>query len=486
MKPILSLGLLLLLTLPGVGCSRSQDSEGNPLGPTITDSTIAGQYALADVGCQDSEADLTLDNTSTWQFDGTKSHEAGGFTAKSSNDTGLSGDAISSSYFGLHVRQTCTKSDGGLDCKAGKLISAPKVLKVCQSNQHFSQTSYEGIGLTSLAHIEAAAKFYRTLEGSLSTLVRANLFVIPIVEKVVTNSANGRTGSFFESDNLAYLAEYVGAPAFLIFPKGATSSELGIWKNLNLWEAPWTLAHEFGHHVLRTHTRVTSFSGLTAGRPQIASTASEGLIQLPDRQRGRDDMELQVERTAGGERVVDRDLIWDGMNEGFSDLFAFYSRGAQPGQSSGIDCFAHNRDVEEAAFADARPKKLDQGMLAAFMSTSKVSASRDCNVPNFQDIHILGAVIAHGVNELFADVAKRSPNGDGAAIKGVLLLKWASRLETVAKRSSFAVNDLLLPALEVAAEGGLKLSAAQCGTVRTIFPVFADRWLGAGGNLTCL
>lgn len=486
MKRHLAAGLVLAV-LGSSGCIRFKhsDDDEKPLGPEITDSSVAGQYALADSQCQSSEDDMALD-VSAWQFDGSKTSSQTGFQAKSSATYGLSGEIISSSYYGLHWRQTCAKSGSSVKCDKGTLVSEPRPLKICKSGQNFPQTSYEGIGITSLEHIEAAAKFYRTLEGSDKDMERANLFVIPLVEKVLKSSSGGNAASEFQSDNLAYVANYAGAPGFLIFPKGAASVELGIWKNLNLWEAPWTLAHEFGHHVLRTHTDVENFddlSSLTNEKRALQIRQREGLIQLPEINRRSTEKEAIIEKDSAGGRVVDRNLIWDGMNEGFADLFSFYARGSQPGQSKGIDCFAHNRDIDEDLFADSQPKALTDDVMEQFLSLSKGPSSRDCSKPNFQDIHIIGAIIARGVDQLFA--AKVGSAADASAAKGALLLQWAGRLKKVATQSSFTLADLVVPALAVAAEGESKLTKAQCEIVKKSFPFYADRWVGEGGKFTC-
>ena len=469
--------LASVLAFGASGCwSKSSDGDDKNLGPEINDTVIAGQYKLADTSCQDSGGDLALGNEPVWEFKGVTSSTGPVELSQSrSGVTGLTAPGIQATYFGLHVRQQCTVTDAGKDCKGGELISKPKFLKVCKAGQSYPQNSIEAAGLSSLAHITAAYSYYKTLTGADAEMAQANIFVIPLIEKVLTNPKTFRSVSVFESDNLAYLHDYIGAPAFLIFPKGATSQKLGIWKNLNLWEAPWTLAHEFGHHVVKTHTNISGFSSLR----QRPFDGVGGLIKLPS-----ENSDVQVERTAGGDRIVGRDLIWDGMNEGFADLFAFYVRGAQPGQSTGIDCFAKNRDIDSPIFANGAAKALAASNMTTFLATSKIDTNNsDCLYPDMQDIHIIGAIMAHGVNDILAH--RTGDTGNAAAVKAraELLLRWAARLAGIAKQSSFKLQELILPALEMASDNG-SLNVSQCATLRRVFPAFEGEWL-SGGTIRC-
>ena len=469
-----------VLALSASGCwSKDSDGDDKNLGPEINDTVVTGQYKLADTSCQDSGGDLALGNEPVWQFKGATSSTGSVQMSESrSGVNGLTAPGIQATYFGLHVRQQCTVTDAGKDCKGGELISKPKFLKVCKAGQSYPQNSIEAAGISSLAHITAAYGYYKNLAGADGDMAQANIFVIPLIEKVLTNPKSGRSLSVFESDNLAYLHDYIGAPAFLIFPKGATSQKLGVWKNLNLWEAPWTLAHEFGHHVLKTHTNVSGFSSLRQ-RSFDGFSGLDGLIKLPS-----ENNDVQVERTAAGDRIVGRDLIWDGMNEGFADLFAFYVRGAQPGQSSGIDCFAKNRDIESPVFVNGAAKSLTASNMTTFVSTSKIDTNNsDCSYPDMQDIHIIGAIMAHGVNDILS--RRTGDTGNAAAVKAraELVLRWTSRLAGIAKQSSFKLQELILPALEMASDNG-NLNTAQCATLRRVFPAFEGEWL-SGGTIRC-
>jgi len=101
-------------------------------------------------------------------------------------------------------------------------------------------------------------------------------------------------------------------------------------------------------------------------------------------------------------------------------------------------------------------------------------------------VHMLGAIVAHGVDQVFSAMVGATNGRDAAMKKAALLLAWADRLGTTVPRvgqSNLTFDVLVKDALTTAAGGGTRLNAAACAAVRQSFPVYADQWLA--GAFTC-
>jgi hypothetical protein len=174
---------------------------------------------------------------------------------------------------------------------------------------------------------------------------------------------------------------------------------------------------------------------------------------------------------------------WDSINEGFADLFAHYRGGSQVSELANLDCFASDRDVEQSKFATGESKALSAEVLSEYLSSSFASGTT-CLVASFQDIHTIGAVVAHGVDALFSTVTG-STGAKASAAKGALLLQWAESLGKLAAAreasqsvSSIKLEDLVEPVLLLVAPKKI-FSAAQCDVIKTVFPVYAAKWFEA-------
>jgi hypothetical protein len=360
--------------------------------------------------------------------------------------------------FGYSQTETCSRSsDCSLACDAAaKVESEPVELKICDPARTYPRTSVEGVALSSLASIETAHDFYAKLDGRTPALRRANLMILPTIEKLYPGTdASGRTVTLREltADNLAYAPEFAKAPLFLMFPKSRQAERAGLWRDLNLWEVPWGVAHEYGHHVFRTHTGIEGEQTHLWSRPSPRGAAS--------------DLPPASTQSSGAGRGQD---VWNAVNEGFADLYAHYVFGSKPEQLRGVDCFDVNRDPASERFV-VGTKRLTTDVLDTFMG-ARAAAPRSCDEPDFHDGHFLGAIVAHGVDALFSVDA--AGTGDGvAAEKGDLLLAWAERLGTTARAKGMAQMTFALmvrDAFVVAAGRDGRLGAEQCAVADEVFP----------------
>jgi hypothetical protein len=430
--------------------------------PFNSDAAFADRYFVADEACQSQGGAAAIGKPPVFLWDGSSVKQAAFPHDQLSSAGSLTGPGIAKTTYNLRQRTSCWQDDDGVDCSGGsRPVTPPQSLKVCTAGRFFERTSVEGIGLSSLASLSLARRYYETIEGRDAGIRAAHLVVLPTIETVVSTRGGAvqREKREVVTDNLAYASSFGGEPAFVVFPKGKKAEERGLWKNLNLWELGWGLAHEYGHHVFRTHARLDD-GGLLRLSPIHSFDFSD------------DRTPVQVERNAA---QASPSNVLGAVNEGFADLFAFYVYGGKAGALDGVDCFAKSRDVASGQFANGDAKQLSADVLAQFNKEVAV-APAPCTTPAYDDIHIIGAIIAHGVDRLFA-------GGPAEGRKAALLLRWSAAIGGLIRdgvSNASSLEPLIAEAVKLAATGGTQLTAAQCEAIREVFPVYAPGWLDAG------
>ncbi len=460
----LSFAALTLSALTGCESGGVKEKSHKDIQQITTDEAFADEYFIDDLRCQDEAGASSVGSTSVHLFEGGEGKDVPFDFQGVSSVTSLGGPGFSGTYYNFEQVATCTVPGDLASCADAKVTSQPKPLKVCKQNGPYPRVSVEGIALTSLANLSKAYTYYQTIPNRSKALLNSNLLILPRVEHEFSDRTT------ISTDNMAYAPSFGGAPIFLIYPKGKSSVIAGRWTNVNLWEVPWGLAHEFGHHVFRTHTQIAGIGdaqGLDEAIP----------LQTFDLPGGRGGLDLAARTVGAGD-------YWNSVNEGYADLYSFYVYGAAPGLTKNLDCFEHNRDITDAVFATGEPKLLTAEMLATFTSP-QTQQTASCKDPNFQDIHTIGAVVAYGINQLFSAKVGGDAGADFALAKVQLLITWAEKIgnETRAVGSANVTLDLLLQEALKTVAVGTTLTAAECAVVRTSFPLYADAWLT--GPFTC-
>jgi hypothetical protein len=444
--------VLVLVSLSACGRKASDDDRDPKVQQVTFDEAFAENYFVDDVDCMGGEGGkVTRAPVHMWQGDGTRPINY--VFADTSAKASLAGPSISETYYNFHQRAACDVVDGQVVCPDKvTLVKEPLPLKLCRPEGPYARASVEGVGLASYANLATAYDFYQSLPGRSTALLKSRLLVLPTVEK--RYELKGEKKRQISTDNLAYTPDFAGQPAFIVYPKGRRTKEDGLWKDLNLWELPWAMAHEYGHHIFRTHTRVTRLGS--------ENPTSLGDV-LPIH--SFDDAAASNLRSVGGTEY------WGATNEAFADLFSYYTHGGEPGLVDGVDCFDESRATESSSFFNGEAKRLDEEILGIFTSSSTV-ARGTCKNPNFQDIHAIGAIIAYGVNRLFDTAVNETHGAVAARTKAELLLQWAERLGALARTTSPANLNfalILKEAMTVTANAGVA-TAEQCAVMRDVFP----------------
>jgi hypothetical protein len=396
-----------------------------------------------------------------------------------------------------------------------------KPLRICRERALFPRTSHETVALMGLFTLNSSYEFHNSLPSRRSSIPSTELVVLPRVERsfAVNNASGGKeTRISLVTDNLAYAPAYRNGPAFLIYPKSQKAAEAGLWKDLFLWEVPWALGHEFGHHILRTYAFGNNTNLALSGGSGIASSPVPPIFdwsrvgfRAPAFGSFLSNLYGDPASAGGGFRIVIGNpfqsagrqvgpaLYWGAINEAFADLYSRYVRNSANGQLRGVDCFAGSRDVESPVFGDGQRKVYDERVKSIFLANEEMDGGASCAAPDYQGIHTIGAIVAHGVEAAFestvADIAARTPFASEAqksVLKGDMLLRWAGRMGTQIRNSnSVTLGTFVRDAFAVMAESrasvgypAAQLGAGQCQVIQAILPALNAEISGIG-SLRC-
>ena len=460
-------------------------------------------YLIADPRCQGESGAVDLESGTIWTWLAGRgpAPDKASFTGFRTAES-LTSPATERSLHGLEYTQSCTQGASGRTCSADVQVnSVPRDFRICQQTSDFARTSVEAVTLTSKHTVNAAWAWYRGLTGHRPEVARPNLLILPRAE-TRTRSADGRLETQeVMTDNLAYTPDYLERPTLIVFPKGKSLAKLGIWTGINLWEIPYGMAHELGHHIMQTHVgRPSGGTSLASGdaapgsgvvlsdvRRTLHDIVPPPIVVFDHRtKQPAEDSSLKPELLRRSVGVTEN---YSAINEAFSDLFAWYSLGSPPRMLAGVDCFSETREADSPTFFGGRPKVLDAPTLAIWQSTVvRPPAAEPCKGPNLQGVHDFGAIVAHGLARLFQERV-----GGDSAERGRLLLLWAANMKTFidsANPADVTVSALASEGIAAASRDGV-LSGAQCAIVREVFPVIAAQVLpqtsgdGAARRFSC-
>ena len=191
--------------------------------------------------------------------------------------------------------------------------------------------------------------------------------------------------------NKSYLinnAMYFGSKDTLIFlPQGSHKNTRLPFGGVPLWKSPAVVMHEYAHHVFRhlvvkNNKSIRGFgdTGLCMDNRELTSTT-----------------QATTARTIRDERTKEDAL--EAVNEGFADLFAYYSAGEKTFFKE-MGCMEKTRDIQSELFLSQEKKSFSKSALTEFLDINK-NASRGCDISvDHQDPHMVGAIMAHGFYKL--------------------------------------------------------------------------------------
>jgi hypothetical protein len=289
-------------------------------------------------------------------------------------------------------------------------------LKICDSFLAPPRKSLEQQALAALVTVEHAYRMVKIQLPPGKTLSRLTILASPRFESQWSPWQENGTPSNLEmlfADNLAYFAPTTSTPPFLALLPTSNSSE----SNLILWESPFVVAHEYGHHV-------------------------ESVLGV-------------------NHYAAQRSLTRQAVSEGFADLIGFAAHGGfETDPLAGIPCIAADRSPMSANFIGGAAKEVTVTLLSQMGSanpkTIATSFFANCQGVLPYSPHGLGAVFAYWVRDLAKHTPNfaKDPNGNMIA----LAILW---LQLTEARLGAGTHDAL-PAKEIlAVADGLEAMVRQ-------------------------
>jgi hypothetical protein len=431
--------LIASLTSSLVSCG------GDVVGPTkkpkvldreFTATTPANHYFVSDRDCQSTTNSIKLDTAETFTLTGDPSPAETTHTLTGTrSELSLRSRSVNETTYGRVYSRTCDgRTSEGSSCMNEKgervgyttssfdlCVGTCKYLRVCDSKQRFNRESYESIALTSIAFIDQAQKF---AFDSLSLDLTVSLELMPTYlsryEKVPDENEKTKfkNVTFYETNNLYYAA---GKISVLAESEADGQSLLKGEARAHLWESPFVLAHEFGHHV-HASLELSNDAAPKSNIFTILPSSSEPHTHTD-------------ELTLAGTESQLVGLIWSGVSEGFADLFGFYAVGYDSSSLGSIAQLVRERDPLSSTYYDESTSKVfDEAFIGIYKQTSSASARF---VPGG---HKIGAAFAHSINfvldALHPMTDVHSPEAKAAILK--LRSKAAARWVTSTTESALA------------------------------------------------
>lgn len=387
-----------------------------------------------DPACLDGKSSATLSQVTIYEWDGTQAHEKQvAMSSKNDSDYGFQTKNIFFSMLGYEKNQTCTYDADGLNCEDDKTQPKNdlKALRICHENGSYNRDSIEAMTVTAQYFTELSYDFYNSITGNKSGIVKSAILTQPRLKMHITRTSDKKVFDRYEVDNAGFTAMTIDSLGkiglFMIHPTSVKSFDKG---GVNLWEVPFVMHHEFGHHVFRHYLGSTADSiGL-----RLSDTGSiDGILPRP-KTRSKNDLNLTDSTKLAQDAA-------DGINETFADLFAYFTDNGVKDQLKGVECLDTSRDPSSPLYTDGKKKGLDSTAIDMYEGRKEAGTSEDCATPNFDDSHDIAAALGQPIAQF---IEMSFPNVD-AKTRARVLLSWAIRLNTLftSTKSNIRIDNIV-------------------------------------------
>lgn len=347
-----------------------------------------------------------------------------------------------------------------LDRKPEKIISEGSRLTLCPGTDLYDRGTYES---ASLNISNSITKTYNMVQKVLPEINLEALTVSVAPEEKTLLKFQGGTHHLsqqirFSTDN----AYYSSSEQKIVFLPQSEEAFKETNSDIAFWEVPMVASHEYGHHLfftLFTKNLDSVFSALLNDHTNCFETKIKNSHQ---------NNFAAVKSNIKRSRNNSASFATSSINEGFADLVAYYSLEEKETTFKGVPCFAKNREVSSSRFMDGTLKDFGKEAQEKIKDEYTQASDRNCDTPDFQEIHQVGAVFAYQANKLL----NKSLNSKEEKLK--VILNWARAL---AKKhdeiSSLNAIDYLYHSLELVHLEALKEKSlpleASCSVMNSVF-----------------
>ena len=361
---------------------------------------------------------------------------------------------ITESHKGQSIVYTYTSTD---DVISGdkKELSSPSIISICPDTVKYEKGTPESAALNATFYISKVNKKVSELLPAIS-IPAISVEVTPMIKKALSVIVKGEvvwSYEAYETDNAYYMP---GANSITFLPHSEEFRKAGM--NFSFWEVPMVAAHEYGHHIFNTlHPDNTAPTALKNCFGHF------GILN--------ENTETEEEE----KRVVSNEDVLGGLNEGFADLISFYSLENNERGLKGVNCLQISRDVGSRVFADGKSKVFSAEALMDFFSEKSTPAVESCDVTNYQDIHIMGAIFATGADRFL------TLSTDTKDQRLAIVLNWLQEMKLSSGRmSTLAPSEFLAESFKLfiettVAKTDSKMDPAECDLAKEIYPGIETR-----------
>ncbi len=353
---------------------------------------------------------------------------------------------ITESSKDLNILYTYTSTDDVVTTDK-KIINPQSAISICADDGKYARASIESAALNATYFISKTGRKVSELLPSVK-IPAIEVEIGPLIKKSLKQIVKGEvvwTFEAFDTDNAYYSP---GENKITFLPHSEEFKKAGM--TMNFWEVPMVASHEYGHHIFEI---LHPYNVVNLGMKNCFGK-----------------MGLHAEPSELGKRSVTTEDVLGALNEGFADLVSFYSLDNNERGLKGVPCLEISRDVGSGVFADGTSKIFSTDALATFFLTKEVEAPETCDVPNYQDIHIIGAIFANGADRL---LSLSVPTKDQRLS---IVLSWLQEMKVKSSAmNALSPQDFLRESFELLVQMTAKMTdgkvdQSECDLAKEIYP----------------
>ncbi len=231
-----------------------------------------------------------------------------------------------------------------------------------------------------------------------------------------------------------------GNRELIFLPQGRDSYGRVPFSGVPLWNIPFVVSHEYGHHIFNE-----ILGSKVSKKVHVCFKSTADAVKSTKKQ-------------------ATNDKLISSLNEAFADLIGQLVSG-DTFSFSQINCFAKTRDLNSPTFYDGTRKILNGLFLDNFLNP-KSRNIYSCNQTQFSQIHHFGANIAFGLYQTMKRSNLLSLN---------LVIDWAKDFATSLSESKSVEHNLksvINSFAEIAIENKVEEKANICESLKKYFPIY--------------
>ena len=411
---------LLLLTL--ASCGSDSGSEAPAQGPTVVRQTLSGEalfYLQEYLVCRNTNSYIinALDNI-FFHMDGeivevndlSFNHKIIGYPELKSVE---SLKVVSGTQYKFDS-ETITKKyvnaqDEVVSVEFEEKEAKGNSVKICD-DQKIERKSGEHVAINVISTLSKSFQALADIGESLA-MAQVEVYSHPSVaeiEQVFDNDTKQ-----MKSNKLEYMTDnafYYNKGIYFI-PHSKMYIDFVGEAHVNFWEIPFIASHEYGHMVFET------FFPRGTKKLSLREQAKELNCISGDWHKRQSPPKFEK-----GQRVLSHEEILGAFNEGFADMFAYYTLDSKMVSLKNVPWFEGEREVDSLFFGNGDRKVYNKYVADIFFSSTELGY-RDAG-STFQDGHTIGAIFAANINDFMNKVGATTQK---AKLK--ISINWLKSLE---------------------------------------------------------